>query len=284
MRLRMLPISLCLVFFAAASAASSAAAQTQEEAVVRTTYAKLAYALKIGAVHRAIDGKRHAQAADIEAQVAANELKFTLSDFTVGPLSSIKERLYGEFVTRPDGEDVLDVTPGICTHRDDSNENPKDTTEPCPTSAWTTGNNIAESDWNLDLGTAIARIFPVNSAEKAIYFRFASYRVTLSFLGRTRVYKAMFLFGMGDRPIIALDQVAGSVNAYVETSVYPEVLLESSQSRRPEVASWLRMHEMDSPSCRAGQKEVCCNIKALTCGIAPGDIRKALESPRSPLP
>jgi len=171
---------------------------------------------------------------------------------------------------------------GTYTHRDDRKEKleVKETTDIGATAGWTAGNNIAENYWNMKVAKAI----PItNSEHKSEYLRFASYRVKLSFQGRTRTYKAMFLFGVGDLPVFAEDQVVNmaALNTFIRASVYPEVLLESSQSQRPAVSSWLRLHQMDSPNCRAGQKEVCCDTKTMACGIAPGDIQKALDNPLS---
>ncbi len=83
--------------------------------------------------------------------------------------------------------------------------------------------------------------------------------------------------------MLALDNVTNSsaLTAFVGTSVYPAILLESTLSQRAGVADWLRSHQAHDPLCRTGRREICCDPNTLTCGVAAGDVQDALDRPIS---
>jgi len=258
-----------------------AKAQSKEEQIVRKTYSKLSFAVKVGSIHTALAAKPKADLTDIESRVSSDNIAFELSDFSSGWLSAIRDRAYGDLVTKPSGEDVINIAVGRYTHTDDFKETlqVKETRETGAMAAWVGGPNFTDN-WNM----TVAEILPTTNAQnKTEYVRYAAYHVMVSFKGRARGYNAMFLFGNGEKPVLALDNVTNNsaLTAFVEESVYPAVLLESSLARHTGLANWLRTHQTYDPACRAGQREICCDPKASTCGVAAGDVRDALDKPIS---
>ena len=89
----------------------------------------------------------------------------------------------------------------------------------------------------------------------------------------------MFLFGTGEEPVLPLDNVAinSALAFFVKNSVYPAVLLETSVSQKDSVADWLKAHQVFGAECRSGQREVCCDLDSLSCGVAAGDVASMLR-------
>jgi hypothetical protein len=274
-----------LVFCSLATVLSAARADgqmTQDEAMVRRTYAKLAYASKIGTIHDVLAKRREAEAAELDYQLVAKTLKFELSGFSGGSVNSIASRVFAELVTKPDGQDVLDISLGTLNFKEDLKDRleVRETTETAAQLSWQAGQNLSE-DWNVPFEQMLLSFEAQN---KTKYLRYASYGVTVTFAGRSRRYKAMFLFGNGEFPILPLDNITNNSalggildNSFYDKTLYPAVLLESSVAQRPAVANWLKSHQVRDPSCRSGQRQVCCDPATLTCGVAEADVSSALD-------
>jgi hypothetical protein len=262
------------------------AQMSSEEATVRKAYAKLVYAIKIGTIHDSAAQLGESSAADLEYQVSQKALKVELSEFAVGPISAIAQRPYADFVTKPTGEDVLHVSMGLYTSTEDLKDilQVRETVESGARAYWIPGQDLTE-DWNVPF---VQIIKSVEIQNKTKYSRYASYKATVICAGRSRTYKAMFLFGVGDAPIIPIDTVTNSPalagvvdNSFYDKTLYPAVLLQSSLGRKPAVAGWLKSHQVRDPVCRGGLRQVCCDLTALTCGPAEADVTSELSKPVS---
>lgn len=267
--------SLCL--FTLIPLVAVSAQMTHEETVVRTTYAKLAYAVNIGEIHQALSKSHDPSLAELESRIAAKQLKFQLSNFTSGPVSSIAQQNYADLVTKPQGEDVIDVGLGTYNSMEDVPEERavREASEFGAQASWGAGQNL-QANWNVPFERALSDF---DAGSQAKFSRYAAYRVTVSFEGRSRTYNAMFLFGTGTVPILAVDNVTNSsaLTRLTDKSVYPAVLLESPIARKAGVAGWLKSHQVRDPACRTGQREACCDPASLTCGVAAGDVTLALS-------
>lgn len=257
--------------------AQVSAQMTHEETVVRTTYAKLAYTVNIGEIHQALSKGHDPSLAELESRIAAKQLKFQLSNFTSGPVSSIAKQNYADLVTKPQGEDVIDVGLGTYNFMEDVLEERavREASEIGGQASWEAGQDL-QANWNVPFEQALADF---DAGSQAKYSRYAAYRVTISFEGRSRSYNAMFLFGTGAVPVLAVDNVTNSsaLTRLTDKSVYPAVLLESPIARKAGVAGWLKAHQVRDPACRTGQREACCDPASLTCGVAAGDVSLALS-------
>ncbi|MGZ4875890.1 MAG: hypothetical protein ACXV5R_12020, partial [Candidatus Angelobacter sp.] len=91
---------------------------THEEEVVRTTYARLAFAGQINEIHNQLKEKRksgkHIERTNFQLRMQANTLQFDLTNFKVGPLSDISQTKYSDLVTKPSrtGGDSLYIAAG----------------------------------------------------------------------------------------------------------------------------------------------------------------------------
>ena len=232
------------------------AQMTHEETVARTTYAKLAYAANIGEIHQVLSKNHDPSLAELESRTAAKQLKFQLSNFTSGSTSSIAKQNYADLVTKPDGQDVVDVTLGTYNFTEDVREKgeAREASEMGAQASWAPGQNL-QANWNVPFERALAEF---DAGSQAKYSRYAAYRVTVSFEGRSRTYNAMFLFGTGTVPVLAADNVTNSsaLTQLIDKSVYPAVLLESPVARKTGVAAWLKSHQVRDPACHGGNDKL----------------------------
>jgi hypothetical protein len=252
---------------------------TAEETIVKTTYAKLAYAAQLGTIHKALREIKQPKSWELESWLADEAIKFELYDFSSGPISDIAQRAYGDLVTKPDGQDVLDVSMGILERTEDLLEKPqvRQTRESDAKPRWTSGQNLTGANWNIPFH----QILPFLQRQKSAYSRYVAYKVTVTFQASSRSYRAMFLFGTGEEPVLVLDNVTVGPGAATRNSVYPAVLLETSLGQKAAVADWLKLHQVSDAVCPPGQREVCCDPNTLTCGVSAGDVKSALSKPLS---
>src|ERR1700731_2670780 len=208
---------------------------SHEETVVRTTYARLSYAVQVNEVHKAIADFAKDKALDnimLGQRLKAAELTFILSDFKIGNVTDpdISKTKYADLVTKPSG-DSLDITHGTTSFTTDSpadgSARPQHTESVIALAQWAGSQTITE-DWEVPWG----KLFPL--VEHASWFtRYAAFKVKVNFQSRSREYRAMFLFGHDPRTgaeyIVPGDTVAGLTGAldfFARTAAYPEALIE----------------------------------------------------------
>jgi len=135
------------------------------------------------------------------------------------------------------------------------------------TAAWTSAPYLSE-DWDI----AISRVIEEGALDPG-YSRYASYTVQLSYEGRTRQYKALFLFGQSS--VLPLDHVVGTsaLTQIVASPFDPEPLLvepfRSNRDVRAFVESlWPR------PACsREPLTGMCCDARG-QCTLSPDVLKK----------
>jgi hypothetical protein len=266
--------------------ASANGQMTHEETVVRTTYAKLSYATKIGTIHRALTDEtpRHPAGTSskphpltriaLDDRMAQDGVLFQLSNFSVGLISDLK-RNYSELVTKPDGSDVLSISTGGQTWAEDGKETFGVT---AGVNGWNPGQVLTAENWNVPASELIPQ------TEHGNWFsRYAAYTVTVQSQGKSRIYNAMFVFGTDDKGqevIGAIDTVlSGAVNYFVNRPVYPATLLKTRLRAKPVVADWLKSHQVFDATCKPGKDDVCCDLTTLECGVAAQDVNSSLSQP-----
>jgi hypothetical protein len=248
-----------------------------DELCVRKAYANLAFGSELDTVHKNL--RKGVTLNDLEAKLSARALKFHLLAFSSGPVEEIAKRTYSELVTKPDGQDVLAVVVVQFKHTDDIPETRevREKTEFNTDPKWMAGQTVIE-DWNIPFEKMLAAI---NKQNNSVYSRYVSYKATVTFEGKSRTYNAMFLFGSGDVPILALDNVTNNsaLTFFASNEAYPTTLLETSLSQRPLVSDWLKAHQIVDARCEGGHKKVCCNPDTLTCGVSADDVRASTNKP-----
>lgn len=265
--------------------ASANAQMSYEETVVRTTYAKLTYAVTIGTIHRALtDEMRHPPGTSLKPhpltrialddRLAQDGVLFQLANFSVGKISDLK-RNYSGLVTKPDGSEVLAISTGSLNWAEDG----KETLEVSAGGAgWNPSQNLISEDWDHPA----AELLPL-SEHGNWYSRYAAFTVTVQFQGKSRIYNAMFLFGVDDKGlevVSAIDTVStGGLSYFVNRPVYPATLLKTSLRAKSVVADWLKSHQVFDATCKPGKEDVCCDLTTLECGVAAQDVTLALSQP-----
>jgi hypothetical protein len=257
---------------------------SQEERIVRETYAKLIFGTMITGVHNILAADRNATSTDFETELSKHKLQFELSDFVVGSVDELAERQYEELVTRPNGEEILDVTTNHfhMTDRLKDLKEIRQTEELGASVVWGKAQILTES-WKIPF----RQLLPIlDSQNDAHYSRYASFMVSAAFEGRSRHYIALFLFGTGKVPVLPIDTVTNNsaLAHFVSGSIYPSILIDSSVIQKPGIIKWLRLHQLTEQTCESGKRTACCDPASLTCGISSGDVDRALKRSFSSVP
>jgi hypothetical protein len=256
----------------------------QEEQTVKKTYAKLVFATTVERVHHLLTTTGDSSVGDIENAIVDRGFRFELSDFAVGPVAEIAKYPYSDLVTPMDGRDVVEVSNITFTHTEDLREQLEvhETQEFGARVGWAKGQDAYRENWKMPFGEALTI---VNSNNNSLYSRYASFHVTVFLEGRSRSYKAMFLFGSGQVPVLVLDNVISNsaLGQFVTASVYPAILLDSGLAQKQGVTDWLSLHQVDESDCPSGKREVCCNPTTLKCGLARADVAASLRRANSRL-
>jgi hypothetical protein len=259
--------------------ASAYGQMTHEETVVRQTYAKLAYAINVGSIHRAVEGGITTKT-DLDAYVEKEAVQFQLNNFSSGRLSDIAERSYGGFVTKPDGSDTLAISTGLQKWSEEGSPDVIGAT--AKVLGWHKGQEVSGS---FDIPFAKAMVMAGIDPAKP---RYAAYTVTSTFQNRSRTIHALFLFNTtpkGEENSVT-DTLNGSsaLLDFINQSVYPSTLLKTRLRAQPAVADWLRSHQVFDAACKPGREETCCNPSTLVCGVSSQDINTYLSKPITAIP
>jgi hypothetical protein len=254
---------------------------SHEEQVVRMTYAKLSYAIQVEEVSKIIfDSKVAKKPIDrtiFSSRLKAAELRFELSDFKTGNLSAISQTKYSDLVTKPEGGPALAIGAGIWKEVTDD---PKETKSDVASARWGLAQTLTEN-WDVPFG----EVYPQMEVAGQ-HNRFAAYKVTVSFQGRSLEYRAMFLFGtdaQGQETVLPIDTTSNlngsALNAFLKRNAYPETLIEGGLGKDPVIYEWLSTNQVSqSPAKR---HEAICDPVTLTCGVHSDDLKKLKASPKT---
>lgn len=280
--LRYLVTLLCLAY----SCAMAQTTMSHEETTVRTAYAKFAYAVEQGLVgHMALEAENPLMAKhdpdagkSTEQRLAEGQVRFGLSDFSVGNFSDITDRKVLDLVSAPSGE-TLETSNNQYSYAASG----KHTEWHFLSARWMDAGPLGSEITNM----TVAQLYKLQAdrGERSpgeLWQHYASYTVTVSYMGRTRgPYKAMFLFGRdahGNEMVQPQDttiSVTGLAYALHE-NWYPESFTASQLRKQPLVTRWLNERQRNT-SC--GQHEICCDLTALACGPSHADVAGELARP-----
>ena len=248
--------------------ATSLAQMTHEETVVRTAYAKLAYAVQLNEIyHFTSDSK-----GNLSERLRKNEIRFNLTDVRSGKISDITADKYADLVTEPDGRDVIHATVASI----DYTERGKKVTMDTVSAQWGKGQTVNE-DWNVPLSKLLPAIQDQN---RAAFSRYVACTVTVDYQGKQETYKALWLFGQdydSNPYTVAGDTIIGingnSLHHVANHPIYPAVLLETPSGDKPEIRDWFAAHVV--PSCGVDH-DSCCDTQSLQCGISAANLQRSL--------
>lgn len=277
LRDRMTPlvkVALCCAGLLSSSIAFAADANmSPEERTVRMAYAKIVFAVQVQTVEQAVHQKhRKLDTPALNEALEKNDLRITVSNFTVGDVSEVAERSIQDLVTLPNGEGMIIISDAPSSYKEHGRLT-EETSVAIP--EWQPGSGGGQSTVN----TTLAEVLAVNQPTD-VYQRYASFNVAVSFQGHNRKYRALVLFGKdanGAPKVLVTDTVLGSVpQDMMAQSVYPAILLGTSQGEVPAVMSWFESKQMPAASCTRssqGSQDVCCDLTSLKCGISADDLR-----------
>jgi hypothetical protein len=117
----------------------------------------------------------------------------------------------------------------------------------------------------------VGQMIPELSREMGVSppLRYCSFTVTVTFAGRSRTYKASFLFGQNGKvapvdPVVGID--GNNLAYFLLHPVYPDVLLQGTRvSESPAIRSFLSVNQRSGASCKSG--DACCDAETLQCGV-----------------
>jgi|ERR1700691_428580 len=263
------------------------AQMTHEETMVRTAYAKFAYAseqyvmtqLAIESMGPVVGLPTNRTGITNDQRVAAAQVSFTLSDFVVGNVEDIISRRAVDFISPARGE-MLVASQGVSNFAEGGTmfqaRSIQPQWQPVPPEPQevpsTKVGELYQAQWHAD-------------RPMGLWQRYASYSVTVTFQGKSYgPYKALFLFGhdmKGDEVIYPEDGTtdARGLAFVMHEHLFPDALLRTRLRSSPVVTSWLNARQMSGASCSAGQGDVCCDLAKLQCGPGSEDVADAVSKP-----
>src|SRR5260221_3420970 len=153
---------------------------THEEQVVRTTYAKVSYAIQVEEISKIIFDSKVANKpidrATFSKRLKDAELRFELTDFKTGEISAISQTKYSDLVTKPAGGPALSI--GARTWQEVTDD-PKQTKSDVATARWGSAQTLTEN-WEIPFG----EVYPQMEVAGQ-HNRFAACKVKVSFQGRS---------------------------------------------------------------------------------------------------
>jgi hypothetical protein len=256
---------------------------TPEETLVRTAYAKFAYAAEQGVVYQLateLEGSRPKDRSGLsgEQRLLAAHVAFKLSDFVVGNLTDIIGRKAVDLVTPPGEEMLAADTPVFGFGR---GEQPFIyAVQP----RWEPSRGVSPEVVDATLGELHEREWG-SVPENPVWQRYASYSVSVTFQGKTQgPYKALFVFGhdpKGNAMVMPEDAITDSIAlATVMTMhLFPSPFVSSRLRSYSVVADWVRSHQRSDSTCSRGRRDVCCDLTRLQCGPGSDDVAEGLSMP-----
>ncbi len=260
---------------------------THEETMVRTAYAKFAYAseqyvmiqLATESLGPVVGQPPNKTGATNDQRLAAAQVRFTLSDFVVGNVQDIVNRNAVDFISPARGEMLL-ATTGVSNFAEGGTMFQARSIQPQwqavpPQPQEVLGIKVGElyqAQWMADRPTGL-------------WQRYASYSVIVIFQGKSYgPYKALFMFGYdtkGDEVVYPEDGTtdARGLAFVMHEHLFPDALLRTQLRGSPVVIHWLNDRQMSGASCSVGQGDVCCDSVKLQCGPGSEDVAEAVSKP-----
>lgn len=241
----MLCIGIAMIPFRLVGATSS-----PEELTVRAAYSKFEKGLWAGALKESVSGV-------VEARRRSGRASLSLGNFEVASLEGAHDLPYESVVTKP-SEFVLNTFPGRWTGIGSESLS-------YVLAEWSIAPYLTE-DWSASLATV------AKSVQGGSFTRYASYDVSLAFQGRTKTYRATFLFGKdeeGKELILPLDMTIGG--STLLDSLKAPVLLGPLTDRyfigRADVKAYITALVAEPGCVYEKVSRTCCSPTSLSCGV-----------------
>ena len=279
--MRYLTVLLCVLMVGGLAVAADH--MTHEEVVVRSAYARFAYAVRQGVVgDLAMEANGRRVKAENATKTSAQrlsdaELTFSLSNFVAGDIRDVLDRKVSELITPPHDEMLSISIEGIGYGGARWNS---------LRVRWVPAPMMTSEAAALTLREALLDSW----AEKLPTLqRYISYTVTVSFQGKSHgPYTAMFAFGhdaQGNETTTPIDPNAGNsgLAQALALDLSPDVFTRTNLRTYAVVRNWLDENKMSDTACAGkndlGKKDVCCDLTRMKCGPSGADVTSGLSTP-----
>jgi hypothetical protein len=280
-RLTLLPLCALLVGYAVAANTT-----THEETIVRTAYARLAYAVQQATVaDLALEAngrkiKPENAAKTVGQRMADAEVVITLSNFVVGDVRAVLDRKTSDLVTSPHDERLeLGLIESMGYGGAQWNDLRLE---------WIPAPAMTPQAEALTLREGLLHKWPEKIPTLQKY---ASYTVTITYKGKSRgPYHAMFVFGhdsQGNETAMPLDPNTSNtgLGKALEQDLSPTVFTRTGFRTHPVVTSWLTESQMSDAVCSASKAsgvsrgDICCDLVKMKCGPSSSSVANDLSQP-----
>jgi hypothetical protein len=213
------------------------AADTPEETVVRKAYANLSLAVDINTVYRVVKSNPNVDSAELSKQVALRGLRFQFSDFMVGNLADVGDAkftdIWGQY---PDGQDIVKTT--LATENRSEGDGPT-VSSTTATAEWGKGPSGTPPSFTA---REMLHVAEDESGVKPL-LRYCTYTVKVTLAGKSRTYRAAFLFGENGKVApgdVVVGLGGGPLLYFTKHPLSLDVLLKTSLGQSPAVRSFLQ--------------------------------------------
>jgi hypothetical protein len=276
-----------LLWFFCLLSLTASAQMSHEETVVRTAYAKFAYAVQQVPISELASEANSAPVKPdnltnltADQRLAAAQVNFLLQDFVVGDLRDILNRKVTDLISYPVGETL---TTGSRVYNYD--ENGLETHWGSLEAQWRPAHVWSETV----MAFTFQNVYEIWHKQRpdVVWQHYAAYSVTVTFQGKTRgPYKALFIFGHDDKgneiaePKDEITSIAGLTFALTQP-LFPESFVLTRMRNFPVVKDWLEANQVSGPNCSASgtNGEICCDLERLKCGPKSEDVAAGLAKP-----
>jgi hypothetical protein len=259
---------------------TASAQMSHEETVVRTAYAKFAYACQQGTMidisleGMGIDGVTNTTGLTNDQRLANARVTFSLGNFETGDASKVLGEKTVDLITA--SPEMLSATKKVTGYSEGGSVFPMHALDP----RWTPTSALPPEP-EMTLSTLL-RLQWQRKNPNVTWLRYASYTVSASYAGKTRgPYKALFLFGRDSAGDEMIEPADGTVDSQLLAVVlaeplFPDGFVRTRVRNDPAIAHWVAENQM---SCSAEQGDVCCDLVRLQCGLSRDDVARGLARP-----
>jgi hypothetical protein len=255
-----------IVFLAALSALSAVAQQDIE--TVKLAFARLSFATQAYAVDNAVSRNPKISYDQLKKAVADTAAFYEIHVLSSGNIAEIADVPFSSLVSRPAGEDEISISMVTAGYR--INNGPEKSSFEA-LARWAPGRSAQDMGPGgmMSFGAVMKLIedhdLKVPPEKQAL--RYVSMSVTETMASRSVSRKTVMTFDKdGDMQFVG----QAGVEFFAKNSPYPGKLLEVDQ-RSPAVERWFTEHAVQAET---GDGDLICDLEALTCGVASGDLKR----------
>lgn len=280
---------LCAVFPALTSSAQS---MSNDEETIRNAYAKFSFLCAVETVTKVAEDQHLGKKVDgkpvdqhyLDVLLEKTVPSFTLTNFETGPIASIANRPWGDFVT-PKSSATMVLTSGTSARY--YSDNGTQVIWRGAHASWSPAPKVDPTPEASMMARPVSKVIEIAShywsGVPVTYTRYVAFTVDASLDGKSSgPHKALFLFGTdakGKEFVSEQDLITDHAGVWqlLATPTYPAGFLQSPLRNTPAVAGWIRSNEMPASSCNATKRDVCCSNGR--CGISQIDLNRDLATP-----